>query len=321
MYTKPKFIKNGDVRALVGWLDHPANHDDAANAVASAPEDKKDSALVDFIKMAPEFQGWDWVDVQDAVETANELELMESFKSHKTKGKKMSTTKKKLQESIQKAIRKGVVTAIQEAQGPKKRQAKVSQGQLQEAVKKAVKLTLEKRKARKLFKEMRSTEIVGYAVDNALFCRDHMSAEEAEADESVTPVFSNDEGWEERPCDDQSEGPHNLGDASAFKEGVSTGEGTQRGRASFGTLPSADELDSAIEELGGWSMDLRGEDARAFEDAMDSAGIALQSAKTMMNTGRGMHKILTALTSTEDANEDAASLASSIMDVLGWEWI
>lgn len=102
------------------------------------------------------------------------------------------------------------------------------------------------------------------------------------------------------------------------QEGVSDCD-PKRGSSTFGQLPSPEELQMAIDELGGWSMTLRGSDARSFDAAMAQAGMDSGEAEMMMNTGEGMHKVISALMDSGD--ENAESLASDIMDVLGWEWI
>lgn len=99
------------------------------------------------------------------------------------------------------------------------------------------------------------------------------------------------------------------------QEGVSDGDKV-RGRSTFGQLPSPEELQQAIDEIGGWSMTLRGSDLRAFEQA---TGLSNEEGEMEMNSGEGMHKIVSAL--VDSGSDEAMSLASSIMDVLGWEWI
>lgn len=107
----------------------------------------------------------------------------------------------------------------------------------------------------------------------------------------------------------------------------------------FGTIPSATELQEALDREGGWSMTLRGSDERVFDAAMRQARIT--DAISLMQTGSGMRQVLSALMSyanrkanTEyrkagkpsnfESSEDvqtAESLASSIAGILGWEWI
>lgn len=106
-------------------------------------------------------------------------------------------------------------------------------------------------------------------------------------------------------------------------EGVSDGDPV-RGRMSWGEVPMPKDLQAALDAEGGWSMTLRGSDERAFEEAVNAAGMDYGEAESMMSNGRGMHKVLTALRDyalEHDDMDNAGSLASSILDVLGFEWI
>lgn len=109
--------------------------------------------------------------------------------------------------------------------------------------------------------------------------------------------------------------------------------------STFGTIPSATELQEALDREGGWSMTLRGSDERVFDAAMRQARIS--NAVSLMQTGSGMRRVLSALMSyaNRKANAEyrragkpsnfessqdvqtAESLASNIVGVLGWEWI
>lgn len=62
---------------MVGWLEIPKNHSAAVDAVAFAPDPKKDDAFLDFIASAREFQGWDRHQIQAALDQANDQNLME----------------------------------------------------------------------------------------------------------------------------------------------------------------------------------------------------------------------------------------------------
>jgi hypothetical protein len=125
-----------------------------------------------------------------------------------------------------------------------------------------------------------------------------------------------------------------------------------RGSSTFGQVPPPEDLQAAIDDLGGWSMDLKGQDSLIFDYAMLIAGLSNPD----MNTGEGMHQVLVALMDTpaEDELPDSIpdaditnpksrlnqlldawgqryfekslpeagqSLASSILEVLGFEWI
>lgn len=142
--------------------------------------------------------------------------------------------------------------------------------------------------------------------------------------------------------------------ATPTQEGLSDGDVTKKGTSTYGQIPSPDELQAALDEQGGWSMDLQGQDYLAFSYALEVAGLGNPN----MDSGDGMHEALTALTNApspqelpdsvadediEDPNsslnkiltswearygrhgqkieDHAQSLASSILDVLGWEWI
>lgn len=250
-----QFIKPGDIRAMVNWLDMPRNHDAAVNAIAVVPDSKRDRAFVDFLASSPAFQGWEYNQIAQAVDQANEMDLME---------KKMK--KSELKKLVSEAVKGGIQKAIQEKKTPK---AKISKSTLAEAVRKVVRSSL---------KEM---NMPGGAMPPA-----------------------------GKPAGTAMTAP--------TQEGVSDG-GMKRGTSTFGQLPSPEELQAALDEQGGWSMTLRGSDARSFEAAMAKAGMDAGQAEQMMDTGEGMHKVISALMDSGDDN--AEHLASSIMDVLGWEWV
>jgi hypothetical protein len=146
-----------------------------------------------------------------------------------------------------------------------------------------------------------------------------------------------------------------LKEASGYaQEGLSDGDVTKRGTSTYGNVPSPEELQAALDEQGGWDMDLKGGDYLAFAYALEVAGVGNPD----MNTGVGMHKVLTALSnapspeelpetvddeeienphsylnktlnswhvrygrSEEKIEDRAQGLASSILDILGWEWV
>lgn len=138
------------------------------------------------------------------------------------------------------------------------------------------------------------------------------------------------------------------------KEGLSDGDVTKRGTSTYGNVPSPDELQAALDENGGWHMDLQGGDYLAFAYALEVAGVGNPD----MNSGVGMHQVLTALSnapspeelpdtvddeeienphsylnktlnswhvrygrSQENIEDRAQRLASDILGMLGWEWI
>lgn len=346
---KPHFIPPGDIKAMVGWLEMPKNHNAAADAIAFAPDSRKDDAFVDFIATAPEFQGWDRSEIQAALDQANDQHLMKAGNVMENKTK---TTKGTLGKLVAEAVQKGLAKALKERKASKV--TKISSAQLAEGIRKAVK---------KVLKEMHATDIVGWAGEGYVVCPEHISEKEAEA-EGMNPVFATEEGWEDMTCDVRDKeyaelagnrlGIHTLGQvagisentmaspgragsgrmsggampppgkgavagtAAPTQEGVSDGDKV-RGRSSFGQIPSPEELQQAIDDLGGWDMNLRGSDLEAFIDAVEAAGMSQMKAMCIMNTGEGMARVLDALMSSGD--ENAESLASSIMDVLGWEWV
>lgn len=129
MRLQTQFIKPGDIRAMVNWLDLPQNHDAAVNAIAVVPDAKRDRAFVDFLASSPAFQGWEYNQIAQAVEQANEMELME---------KKMK--KDDLKKLVSEAVKVGIKKAIQEKKPAPK--AKVTKTALAEAVRKGVRASL-----------------------------------------------------------------------------------------------------------------------------------------------------------------------------------
>jgi hypothetical protein len=128
----------------------------------------------------------------------------------------------------------------------------------------------------------------------------------------------------------------------------------KHGSMTGGEVPPPEELQAALDEIGGWHMNLQGADYLAFAYALEAAGIGNPD----MNSGEGMHAVLMALANAPspdelpetvddeeienphshlnkvinswdvrygrsgDAIEDHAErLASDILDVLGWEWV
>lgn len=137
------------------------------------------------------------------------------------------------------------------------------------------------------------------------------------------------------------------------QEGLSDEDVTKKGSMSGGIVPSPEELQAALDENGGFHANLQGGDYLAFSYALEVAGVGNPN----MDTGEGMHAVLTALSNApppdelpdtvddEDINDPhshlnkildswdaryrgsekiedrAQGLASSILDHLGWEWV
>jgi len=301
------FIKPGDIKSMVGWLEIPKNHNAAADAIAYASDAHKDNAFVDFIAMAPEFQGWDRHEIQAALDQANDMELMETEMEPMMENKR---TKKSLNQLVVEAVRKGLAKAVK-AKSPKA--TKISPVQLAEGIRKAVKKVL---------------------AENTMASPGRAGSGRMAGGAMPPP----------------GKGAV-AGTAAPTQEGVSDGDKV-RGRSSFGQIPSPEELQQAIDDLGGWDMDLKGADSLAFDFALMVADVGYPN----MDTGEGMHKVLTALANCpepdalsdtvdqeelddphsrlnrlldawnarygkESIAQTAESLASGIMDVLGWEWI
>lgn len=88
-------IRANDITGMVNWLDDPSNWEAAATAV-STNKDPKEKDLVDFLKAHREFDDWSWGEVEAALQTADQKNLIESF--HK------AIEKQKLSEQIAQAI-------------------------------------------------------------------------------------------------------------------------------------------------------------------------------------------------------------------------
>lgn len=99
----------------------------------------------------------------------------------------------------------------------------------------------------------------------------------------------------------------------------------------FGFFPSDSFMEQALED--GFRMTLKGMDKIVFEEAIDNAGIDQSEAPHMVNEPEGFKTIVQALLDYADedleasdnrdelAKDTARSLASSMMEVIGVEWI
>lgn len=87
----------------------------------------------------------------------------------------------------------------------------------------------------------------------------------------------------------------------------------------YGTLPDETEFEDAFTERaldeGGYSYDLRGEDADAAEAAgIDTSAVNLDADE--------LYEVIKKLTEAwEDGNDAAGDLASGFLSTLGFEWI
>lgn len=144
MFGSSKLIRPGDLEALVNWLDLPKNYSAAVDAISFAPDAKKDDAFVDFISSSPEFQGWDRHMIAQAVDQANERDLMETGTTPAPMGTEgqsvMEKKTPKLAGLIAEAVRKGLTSALEERK--KAKVTKISKTKLAEGVRKAVRMAL-----------------------------------------------------------------------------------------------------------------------------------------------------------------------------------
>lgn len=238
------FISPGDVKSMVQWLELPKNHAAAADAVAFAPEPKKDDAFIDFLAMHPEFQGWDRTQLFQAVQQADQMDLMEKIRME---GRNMK--KGILEGMIKNAVQKGVQAAIQEAAKPKT--VKISRKQLAEGVRKGV------------LKALKENAMSGGV-----------------APTTPPPAAPND-----------------------------------------GKVPTMETLQESLSKSGGWNMSLVGEDANVFNTALLEAGLNPHNAIGLMQTGKGMHEVLSALKTYGESKKSAhaVELAENILHALRGE--
>lgn len=292
--TDPK----NDAKVVNAWLD--SHHDDVVDAVSFTSSPVR--AITNLLMGQPEFVDWEKDRIEDAVMYFNDLE-QETTDEDMTMGTGSKSTGLTLEALIAEAVKKGIAKAITETKKPKTR--KITRSQLAEGVRKALRMALK---------------------------------------ESGMPGGA-------MPAPGMGAGAPM---SAPTQEGLSDGDVTKKGSSSFGQVPSPEELQAALDEQGGWSMDLKGADYFAFEYAMLVSGLGNPN----MDTGQGMHAVLTALTNApspeelpqemddeeisnpnsqfnkllnawdarygrtgEKIEDHAQSLASSILDVLGWEWV
>lgn len=282
----------GDARIVNDWMD--SNHDSVVDVLSST--NSPVASLVRLLIRAPEFADWDQDRIEDALTfDSKEHGLMEN------KNKKKSLT---LEGLVATAVRNGIKSAITEASKPKVK--RITRSQLAEGVRRALRIAL------------KESGMPGGAMP-------------APGMAAGAPMST-----------------------PTQEEGLSDGDVTKKGSMSGGHVPSPEELQSALDEQGGWDMNLQGKDSLAFSYALEVAGIGHPN----MDSGEGMHAVLTALSQcpapdelphTMDDSEiedphsrlnrildswenryghsgdsiiDAAqSIASGILDALGWEWI
>lgn len=87
----------------------------------------------------------------------------------------------------------------------------------------------------------------------------------------------------------------------------------------YGVLPEIEEFEDAFAEKqldeGGYSYDLRGEDA----DAAEAAGIDTQASDL---DAHALYEVIEKLTAAwEEGNDAAGDLAAGFLSTLGFEWI
>lgn len=76
------------------------------------------------------------------------------------------------------------------------------------------------------------------------------------------------------------------------------------------TIPSPEELQSALSENPGWDMDLQGADGLAFDYAMEVTQVGYPN----IQTGEGLHKVLMALMQAPSPEEIASSMSPEELD-------
>jgi hypothetical protein len=116
--------------------------------------------------------------------------------------------------------------------------------------------------------------------------------------------------------------------AKVVKEEYNREEDGYLASLTWGQFPSREIMDRALEK--GFKMTLKGMDKIVFEEAVEHAGINRLEAPYMVNEPEGFKTIVQALVDYSDEGGDeedqlvrdtAMSLASSMMEVIGIEWI
>jgi len=305
MMRKAGMDPKNDAKVVNAWLD--AHHDEVVDTISFTSNPLR--AIVGLLMKQPEFADWDHDRVEDAaIYFDNSNTNKPTYIGQKeTNDEGMtigtgSTTGLTLEAMIAEAVKKGITSALTEGKKPKTR--KITRSQLAEGVRKALRMALNE------------AGMPGAA----------MPAPGMGASSTMPPTQ---------------------------EEGLSDGDVTKRGASTFGQVPSPEELQAALDENGGFHADLQGGDYLAFSYALEVAGVGNPN----MDTGEGMHAVLTALSNApppdqlpdtvddEDINDPhshlnkildswdaryrgseniedrAQGLASSILDHLGWEWV
>lgn len=85
-----------------------------------------------------------------------------------------------------------------------------------------------------------------------------------------------------------------------------------------GKIPTPEALQEMLNAGDGLEMNLVGEDSQVFDAALQEAGLNHHKAFGMMQTGKGLHEVLTALVTYAEnkKNIKAAELAENLIHVL-----
>lgn len=355
MGPQRKYINPGDIKSLVNWLDDPKNHHGAVDAISFAPEQRKQDAFIDFIVTSPEFQGWDRGMVAQAVDKANEMDLME-------------TKSFMFEARVRSAASKGIKEALKEVSSSKKKVKKsITKSQLAEGVKKALRKALKENSFGLL-----DADIVGWHSDEDYnICRKDIDDRTAKR-KGMSPIDKGQEGWEMITCDichqllgqtitpglpeaggrGMPGGAMPVAAAAAGQKVVGMGEAAHKG-STFGQIPSDEELQTLWDEHGGFDMNLQGE----LSAVMDLAEKLSPEHSGDWTKLEGFKQTLKMLMNVQDPGElhdmdpetysyiepalrawderygtsdeyvgqsipdKAASLAGEMLGALGWEWI
>lgn len=358
MGPQRKYINPGDIKSLVNWLDDPKNHHGAVDAISFAPEQRKQDAFIDFIATSPEFQGWDRGMVAQAVDKANEMDLME-------------TKSFMFEARLRSAASKGIKEALKEVSSPSKKKLvkkTISRSQLAEGVKKALRLALKENSF-----GLMDADVVGWHSDEDYnICRKCIDDKTARR-KGMTPISKDQEGWEMIQCDichdhlgktivpglPEERGRGMAGTqmpkiASAAGDDVPGIDETRHGSMSGGKMPSDEDFQASWDEAGGFDMKPQGEMSIVMDIA---AKLSPEGHLGDWTTPEGFKQVVQMLYNVPDPSDvfesdpesyshiepalrayderygqkdewlgqsipdKAYSIASEMLDALGWEWV